>query len=94
MTVRIPDNTNGLVTARENSVPLLLFSIIRVEVKTAGNAAATPPSTGPPIWLKSTEVKTSDPAPTPRKTTSRILYSLASPFRFLEFKLLSEKIIG
>jgi hypothetical protein len=33
----MPDITNGFVTARENSLPLLLFSIIKVEVKTAGN---------------------------------------------------------
>ena len=53
--VKIPDNTKGLVIERENSVPLLLCSIIRVEVKTAGNAAAIQPNTGPLIWLKSTD---------------------------------------
>ena len=71
--VKMPDNTKGLVMARENSVPLLLFSIIRVEVKTAGNAAAMPPRTGPPIWLKKTDNKTREPAPTPRNTTSEML---------------------
>ena len=71
--VKMPDKTSGLVTARENAVPLLLFNIIKVEVKTAGNAAAIPPRTGPPISLKSTEVVTSAPAPTPRKMISQSL---------------------
>ena len=70
MIVKIPDRTKGLVIERENSVPLLLWSIINVEVKTAGKAAAIPPMTGPLIWLRSTDNKTREPAPTPRKITS------------------------
>lgn len=69
----MPDNTKGLVSERENSVPMVLFTIIRVEVKTAGNAAAMPPRTGPPIWLRNTDSKTREPAPTPRYKTSEIL---------------------
>jgi hypothetical protein len=68
--VKIPDNTNGLVMERENSVPLLICSIIRVYVKTVGKAAEIPPRMGPLIWLKTTDNNTREPAPTPRKITS------------------------
>ena len=66
----MPDKTNGLVIERENSVPLLFAVLSDVDVKTAGKAAAMPPRTGPPIWLKSTETKQEEPAPTPRKIIS------------------------
>ena len=70
MIVRILDITNGFVMARENSIPSLLWRIIRVEVKTAGNAEAIPPRMGPPIWLISTARKTREPAPIPRPKIS------------------------
>jgi hypothetical protein len=49
ITVKMLDIANGLVMEREKSVPLLLFTIYKVEVKTAGNAEKIPPSTEPPI---------------------------------------------
>lgn len=47
--VKMLDTANGLVREREKSVPLLLFTMYKVEVKTAGNDEKIPPSTGPPI---------------------------------------------
>jgi hypothetical protein len=49
MTVKMLETANGLVTDREKSVPLLLLTMYRVEVKTAGNDEKIPPSTGPPV---------------------------------------------
>ena len=49
MTVKMLDTANGLVTEREKSVPLLMFTMNKVEVKTAGNAEKIPPNIEPPI---------------------------------------------
>jgi hypothetical protein len=48
ITVNMLDTANGLVTEREKSIPLLLLTMYKVEVKTAGNDEKIPPSTGPP----------------------------------------------
>lgn len=49
ITVKMLETANGLVTEREKFVPRVLFTIYKVEVKTAGNAEKIPPSKGPPI---------------------------------------------
>jgi hypothetical protein len=73
ITVKMLDTANGLVRAREKSVPLLLFTIYKVDVKTAGNAEKIPPITGPPIWLAITARRTIDPARTPRPRCCRVV---------------------
>jgi hypothetical protein len=82
--VRIAVITMGLVIEREYSVPLLLLRIIKVEVKTAGNAEAIPPRRGPPIWLNRTASKTRDPAPVPRSRISMGVYFFLPSWKVFE----------
>ena len=49
--VIMPVTINGLVMARENSMPLDWYVMIKVEMKTAGKAENMPPKIGPATLL-------------------------------------------
>ena len=67
-TVIIPVTSNGLVIARENSIPCALYEIVSVDINIAGNAENIPPSTGPPVFAMKTASITINPPNTDRIT--------------------------